>query len=91
VSLWPFVMSNSDEKRKEYFYQINNASLEDLSTELDSQNKDVEKFKAKLYKATINVKILRNKIDLALAEEKGNIAQELFSLVLEAKKGKTNI
>jgi hypothetical protein len=84
-------LGSSDEKRKEYFRQINEATRGNLSVELDSQNKDVDKYKAKLDKATANVRILSNKIDLASAEERGNIAQELYGLVLQAKKGKTNV
>ncbi|KAJ1398365.1 hypothetical protein B484DRAFT_406685 [Ochromonadaceae sp. CCMP2298] len=79
---------SSSQKRREYFEQIKRASRANLSTELNSQIEDVDKFKAKLNKAVCNVKILRNKYDLALAEEKGSIAQELYQLVLQAKKGR---
>jgi hypothetical protein len=84
-------LESSSLKRREYFDQINKASLADIKTELESQIEDAEKFKAKLKKATCNVRILRNKQDLTLADEKGTIAQELYQLVLQAKKGKTNI
>jgi leucyl aminopeptidase len=84
-------LGSSDAKRNEYFHQINEATRGNLSVELDSQNKDVDKYKAKFDKATANVRILSNKIYLASAEERGNIAQDLFAFVLQAKKGKTNV
>ncbi|KAJ1392413.1 hypothetical protein B484DRAFT_408488 [Ochromonadaceae sp. CCMP2298] len=84
-------LESSSAKRRDYFDQINKASLADLTTELESQTEDMEKFKAKLKKATCNVRILRNKHDLAVADEKGTIAQEMYQMVLQAKKGKTNI
>ncbi|KAJ1383157.1 hypothetical protein B484DRAFT_411238 [Ochromonadaceae sp. CCMP2298] len=83
--------ASSSKTRKAYFEQIQKASRANLATELDSQIEDVDKFKAKLNKAVCNVRILRNKYDLALADEKGSIAQELYNLVLQAKKGRERV
>jgi hypothetical protein len=83
--------ASSSTTRKAYFTQIKNASRANLSTELESQIQDVDKFTAKLSKATSNVRILRNKYDLMLAWEKGEIAQELYLLVLQDKQRRDSV
>ncbi|KAJ1410573.1 hypothetical protein B484DRAFT_402902 [Ochromonadaceae sp. CCMP2298] len=57
-------LESSSQKRREYFDKIENASRSAITAEIESQKEDMTKFKAKLLKATCNVRVLKNKYDL---------------------------
>jgi hypothetical protein len=84
-------MESSSQKRREYFKKIEDASRSAITTEIESQKEDVAKFKAKLLKATCNVRVLKNRYDLRVAEDRGTIAQDLYQMVMQAKKAKSTV